>query len=310
MSINSLGDRHQRYKSERNIDEGKKLKNKLNVNLLLGILLVITLTSFSSALPGISLYLDQTAATTSSGVGGAVVTANVSVPEAYASGGVSNYTCFLYAKSSSTGNSSNVLLGFAGNNSAGGLINMTNFTFNSNAIEDASDYIFNATCVNDTAWFNETIVTSILVDNTVPTAPTSLSPAASSTDDDGTVTFSSTVTGSRTTACTLYFTGINPGESSYSMTHSGSTCTSSSLNLPEQTFEYYIQASDGTNTTNSANTRFEVSIDTPSNYLFQKEAEKKKTLSIVDNALASGSARWIIGIITVIVVVALIARRK
>lgn len=168
--------------------------------------------------------------------------------------------CSFYAKSASTANSSWGYLALATNVSTNPL--SINVTFDSAVLEDSNDYIFNASCRNRSNYIYDSLSTGVIVNNTIPTAPTSLSPASGTVDDDGTVSFSSTVTGARTTGCTLIFNGGNPGQSSYTMTHSGNTCTYSLASIPEQTFKWYIRASDGTDTANSAERYFEVDMPT------------------------------------------------
>jgi len=159
---------------------------------------------------------------------------------------------------------------------------MVNTIYNSTFLEDAQNYILTATCRNLTNDIATATATGLIVQNTVPTTPSTLLPSQGTVDTDGLVTFSSTVVGRETTSCTLYFSGQNPGSSSYSMTHTGNTCTSSQLTIPEQGYEYYIQASDGTDTTNSATTSF--SVDTKSS------AGKTALLASQPGVTATGGA--------------------
>src|SRR3990167_1802730 len=91
--------------------------------------------------------------------------------------------------------------------------------------------------------------TPIIIDTTVPTAPSSLTPTS---DADGAVTFSGTVTGSQVTKCDLEFQGTSFGSKIQTMTHSGNTCSLSLTNVPEQTYTWLVRASDGRNNTVSA----------------------------------------------------------
>ena len=171
---------------------------------------------------------------------------------------VSVLNCTFYALSSSTANSTYVVLNATVTNTS---TNQTEFTTNweSTAVEDASDYSFKVMCYNAT---NTSTGTNggIEIDNGVPTAPSTPTPTDKSTDTDGSVAFSVAVTGSETTGCTLYFSGQNPGSASYAMTHSGDTCTLSSFSIPEQTYYWYVTATDGTNTTNSGTYRVGVDV--------------------------------------------------
>ncbi len=152
-----------------------------------------------------------------------------------------------YAKSASTANSSWVLL----NASQAVDLSVTNFTgttFNSLVLEDSNDYIFNITYSNTTVFFGDAVSTGVIVQNSVPIAPLSITPTS---DDDGAFTISSTVAGLNTTGCTLTFDGANPGSGSYAMTHSGNTCTQAFTGVPDLIYKFRITASDGTDTANS-----------------------------------------------------------
>lgn len=171
--------------------------------------------------------------------------------------------CSFYAKSASTANSSWVFLANHLNWSADGtgVNSYINGTFNSVGLEDSTDYIFNASCTNASS-AQSTVVTSLItVDNTVPDAPTGLTPTSSASNS---VTFGSTVNGRETTSCTLIFTGINPGNPTYSLTHTGDTCTSTALIVSDQTYNWYITATDGTQTTSSATQTILVDTQNPS----------------------------------------------
>lgn len=170
----------------------------------------------------------------------------------------SNFTCKFYAKSIAlTENTSWILLATVGNNTAGqGGPNWVNATFDSRILSDGSDYTFNATCNNISSTQQVSLTTGVNIDNTIPQAPTSLSPTTEQSSSS--VDFSASVVGVNTTACTLYFIDRNPGSSSYAMTHSGNTCTHTISTVPDENYQFYVQASDGTNTTNSATTTFDV----------------------------------------------------
>jgi len=175
-----------------------------------------------------------------------------------------------YAKSSSTANSSYALLATLND------FNVTdsptpNASFVSTILEDANDYIFNVTVMNNTHNTAGDTSTSVVVDNTVPVAPSSPSPADEGTDTDGDVDFSVAVTGGRTTACTLNVEGTN-----YAMTHSGSTCTYSLTGLRDSSYGWYVIASDGTNATQSALWSVDVASGSGSAYSALKAIERKE----------------------------------
>ena len=226
------------------------MKNKfINVVLVLAILSILSIVSVSAATT-ITVISPADGGTIASAIYkfNSTITGYGWVP----AGTLLNIT--YYAKSSLTANSSWSLIGT--NNT----VNLTTLgknatvtTLSTVGLEDANNYVINVTYKNATGGniLGEDTSTSVIVDNTKPTAPSALTPTS---DTDGTVDFSSTVVGRETTSCILYFTGSNPGLSSYAMVHTigTNTCTYSSLSMPEQTYNWYVTASDETNTTNSA----------------------------------------------------------
>lgn len=219
--------------------------------------------------------------------------------------------CTFYAKSASTANSSWTELATVTNDTADDTV--FNTTFDSTVLEDSNDYQFYVTCMNDTTSANSSTNTGITVDNTVPDTPTSLSPSDKTVDSDGTVTFSATVTDSKTTGCTLHL-GVN----SYAMTYSGSSCTYTISNLPEREYRWYITASDGTNSTNSATYTLIVDIQKAAGkkYLLEqylKEKQKKPfTFTIgggeksLTEVITENKDKVFWGIIIVLIVIAVI----
>ncbi len=216
------------------------------------ILLGLFLALFAVGVNAFTIVLN-TPATNEDSVSGTTYLLNATVPS---SANVLN--CTFYAKSTSTANSSYGLLNASITNTSEA---QTEFTTNwdTASVEDSNDYSFNVTCYNATDNGIDTN-TEIEIDNAVPTAPSSPAPADKSTNTNGSQAFSVTVTGSETTGCTLYFSGTHPGSSSYAMTHSGNTCTKSAITFPEYTYYWYVTATDGTNTTNSATYRVGVDI--------------------------------------------------
>lgn len=163
--------------------------------------------------------------------------------------------CTMDVFSSGTANSSYVSLGTLNNGTSA-----ANTTENSNLngslstsqVEDAADYSLRATCYNSTNASNtlvSAVVSSIIIDNTVPRLPTVSAPADDSTYTNGSIIFDVTVTGANTTSCTLTFVGTSPGTAlSYAMTHTTGTCRSTAFtNVPSGIYRWYVQASDGTN---------------------------------------------------------------
>lgn len=163
--------------------------------------------------------------------------------------------CTLYIKSPSTANSSWVDMGTFLNTT----LSYVNGTYNTTYLEDSNDYTLNATCRNQSNDIGYKTIT-ITVDNTIPIAPSSLSPANNEViSTSGSQTFSSTVTNSKTTSCTYTIArgGATSGNdyTSGTATYSASTCSfTKTFTDSNDNGEWYwkITASDGTNTTNSA----------------------------------------------------------
>lgn len=129
----------------------------------------------------------------------------------------------------------------------------SNNTINTISILDSTDVVFTFSCINTSGAVEETCSrTGILVDNTIPVVTTP-SPATGTTDEDGEVDISITCTNA--TSAVLYFLGGDI----YTMTESSDTCTYSDLILGDGNRDWYIIASDGTNTTTSST--YELSVD-------------------------------------------------
>src|SRR3990167_1125673 len=165
------------------------------------------------------------------------------------------YTVYINVSSATTANSSTTNPSFLGSmtNNSGTRSNDTlNLTFGSDLVlEDSNDYIFYGAVENSSARVNcNSTSTGVIVDiGAVPVAPTAITPSGTLTSNDQ--TFSATVAGVNTTLCNLRFTSTNPGSALYGMTHTGDTCTLSINNIPENIYNYYIEASDGTNLSQS-----------------------------------------------------------
>lgn len=270
------------------------MKNKINLVLVLAILSVLSIVSVNA----VTLISPANSATVS---GTYILNAtNTSLPYMV--------NCTFYAKSSLTANSSWTSLGTFTNLTDNPL--RINGTFASTGLEDANNYFFNATCRNISNSVSSAASTeTIIVDNTVPTAPSSLTPTS---DTDGTVSFSATVTGRETTSCVLYFSGTNPGNPSYTMTHSGATCTYDSLSMPEQSYQYYVRASDETNTTNSATTTLNVDVHTSAGagtVIAQQQATQEQIIAQEQAEQQRNTILIIIGVIVGLVVLYIIVNR-
>lgn len=175
--------------------------------------------------------------------------------------------CTFYAKSALTANSSWTSLGTFTNATANPL--NINGTFASTGLEDNNLYMFNATCRNSSNSLTSSVGTAtVTIDNTIPQAPSSLSPAdKTSKTIAGTQTFTSTVTDANTTSCT-YIIRRNKAVSGAdyitgTATYSASTCSFTkafSTSADNGLWSYTITASDGTNSTASADTDLNVQL--------------------------------------------------
>jgi len=120
-----------------------------------------------------------------------------------------------------------------------------------------------ATGAGDSANTNITS-TTVIVDRTICSVPTSISPTGKNTTDKD-YTFSATVIGVNTTQGTLDFVNINPGQKSYTMTHTGNTLSVTINDIAEGSYPYTVTCSDGTNSSTSAEQLFSVDLPSSSN---------------------------------------------
>lgn len=291
-------------------------KNKISyiASIITALFIILSILPLASAVT----TLNTPAA--SSTIGGASVTFNVTTTD-LTDTRVNLVNVTFYASSTLTANSSWSILGR--NNSVNLTVtaNMTVGVFSVAyaILEDANNYILNVTIINSTGgqFIGADTNTGVIVDNTIPQAASSLSPATGTTDADGSVAFSGTVTGRNTTSCTLRFPDKNPGTTSYSMTHSGSTCSLTLSNVPEQSFRWFIRASDETNTTDSST--IDLRIDkktgagTAAQYLagnIPSSETGRKTLSIINTDGSIAGWAIIVGVVVVIFVIYFIAKKK
>ncbi|MHA1867823.1 MAG: hypothetical protein ACTSXD_07130 [Candidatus Heimdallarchaeaceae archaeon] len=228
---------------------------KKGTNLLLASVLVVTLASIFSI---------GSVSAADFGVNVSFVTPSASarISDGYVAN-VTNITfdamvnCSFYVKSAAlTANTTWALLNGTAENES--LTHVAAVLPSALIVEDGTDYTLNATCRNSSNDLAYATV-AITIDNTIPTTPT-LSPTDQTVDTDGTINFTATLAGENTTSCTLYFDGTNPGSTSYTMNHVGDTCSYTLTGIPETTYKWYVENSDGTNTTNSATNT--VNIDT------------------------------------------------
>lgn len=163
--------------------------------------------------------------------------------------------CTILFKSASTGNNSYI-------NSITNNFYVFNVTANASSFndtfaikyldiyEDSNDYSAIATCDSFNASnYNSSAVTSLTLDYTIPTKPTLSSPLDKTEQRDNDVTFSANVNLTSVTSCSLK---ANQKTGSGSAGATSSSCSIKLKDLPEDRYDWYITANDGTNTTSSS----------------------------------------------------------
>jgi hypothetical protein len=168
--------------------------------------------------------------------------------------GTSILNCTFYAKSASTANSTWTAIGTFVNGTSLGV----NGTYATGGLEDSNDYIFNATCRNSTNSIHDGVSSAVTIDNTVPQAPNSLSPATNTlVTSAGAQTFTTTVVDRNTTGCTYVIGrgGITAGDATSGTATYATTSCSFTKTFSTQTdnglWYWKVTATDGTNTTGS-----------------------------------------------------------
>jgi len=224
----------------------KKIKLKINIFLIATIFLfsIVPVMAFGISSDNITINIPPA----SGFLNGATASWNISLDAGFT---VQNWTsATVYLQSAGlTANTTEILIATAVNTTTADL--EINGTLDSTRFEDGTDYTFKVQLFNGSDRVNATI-TGITIDNTIPQASTSLSPVDNNIDTDGTVNFTGTVVGVNTTSCTLQFVGTNFGGASQAMTHNGNSCSLQLTAIPEQSYKWFIRASDGSNTTDSS----------------------------------------------------------
>lgn len=233
-----------------------KSKKTLIIPFLLGIFLV----SFVSALEAGNITIVIPAASATIGQNLSINVTYTNGPYVVGSHADANYTkAFFYINSSST----NISGAYAYNISSD--INWTTMKnptgnnrtaewqsfLNATLIQDSNDYTFVAILSNGTNNVSKQV--TITIDNTVPRLPTSLTPT--SVTNSSPVLFSSTIVDNSTTGCILIFPNRIPGLNKFNtMTHTSgtSTCTFTLNSIGAESYQYIVQAGDGSNYTNSS----------------------------------------------------------
>lgn len=290
------------------------MKEKKIVMYGLSFIFLLFLISFSSAAVGNATLTLPAASTTYSGT---VILNTTTANQA------GNFTCSFYGKSLISANSSWSILASAVNNTASGV----NTTFDSVGIEDANDYSVNVTCANNTNTWTPDVHTGITIDNTIPQAPT-LSPSTNTLNKtSGTYTFTGDVTDANTTSCTYLISrgGAVSGtqdSTTGSATYSAASCTFTktfSNSKDNGDWYWYITASDGSNTTQSATNILQVQI-APSggtspivaNQLLKNGKIDEKTLAIASGEKENNYNIFliIIGVVIASIVIYFLIRKR
>lgn len=222
-------------------------KNKLNLGLVVLTVFLFSVLAMPSVIAVDAGNMTIVAPANDTNLSGALVVWNISTVD---SGDyfVDLENCTIYLQSANTGNSTYIADGTDINSTASDSINGT---IDTTVFEDGTSYWINISCRNVTDQEILGYGSGFIIDNTVPTAASAHYPTGAV--DNQTFEFGATVVNSTITDdCTLFFDGINPGSPSYTMTSTGDVCTYSTTLIPEQTYRWYVRASDGTNTTDSS----------------------------------------------------------
>lgn len=214
---------------------------------LLFTITAILLTSFAYAAVTINVPANDATVTGNNAI-------NVSVTD-----NKGNFSCVIYFKSVSTANSTwSKIVTLSNNTIGGGWATGLNNTFNSALVEDSNDYLINASCYNLTAFMGDDTNTGIIVQNTVPTAPTSVSPSDNTLiTSKGAQTFSGTVINAKTTGCTYTLLKGGTSVETGAATYSGSTCSFTKTfgsSIDNDLWSVILTASDGTDTASTTTT--------------------------------------------------------
>lgn len=184
-----------------------------------------------------------------------------------ADGTTGNASVAFSMRATDTANSSFVIVQNLTNTSRLRAVNWTVPSLGFFSFEDSSSVQVSAICTLNQSgvmlgYMNDSQFSSsaVTLDRTIPQVPTSLQPANNIIQANQTLSAVGTVNGANTTSCTLRFVSLNPGQSVYSMTHSGNTCSQEISNVPEGTYQFFIRASDETNTTDSATSTISIDV--------------------------------------------------
>ncbi|MBU0959498.1 MAG: hypothetical protein KKB31_06135 [Nanoarchaeota archaeon] len=183
-----------------------------------------------------------------------------------------------------------------------------NGTFSAWQVEDANDYTLKCQLYNGTNYINSTR-SSLIVNNTIPDAATGSSQTSTTST---TVTFSTIVVDNETTSCSLNFPRTRPSTalSSQSMTYSGTNCSLQFTNVPEGIYDWYVIASDESDTSTSS--LFTTSVDFTTGAtrsMTPSQVATAKTLSIIGLDFQGNRIVWIVVLATGVLVIFVIVKR-
>jgi len=131
--------------------------------------------------------------------------------------------------------------------------------FSTTLVEDASDYTVTTICSNSTNQ-DVTTATSVIVDNTAPTQPSSL---LTTKQTSRSFSFTGTVNNPTTTGCSLDFESSTPlGNGINSCTQTTTSCSCAVTTASDYTYSYRLVAGDGLNITRSEFARLQVETST------------------------------------------------
>ena len=183
----------------------------------------------------------------------------------------------LNLSSASTSNSTSFEVSVASNETSASLHprNAINFSLNDTnelVLEPSNDYVLTAWVENATpshmagSFVCNSTVTGITIDRgDTPTVPSTAHAADTEFDDVTTTLITYTVNGFNTTGCRIAFLedGASPrftGTNTFAMVHSADSCTYTvgKSTIPDNSYNVYVRASDGTNESISTKLNFKI----------------------------------------------------
>lgn len=136
----------------------------------------------------------------------------------------------------------------------GGVAATSTGIINVSLVEDAKDYYVRVIAVqsnNSANTVTSPVVSGVTIDYQIPDTPSAIQPPSGSRlNDTDDVRINATVNGAENTNCTLLWKDTTPtGNREEIMTESSNTCYVSLTGIPDGTYQYKINSTDGTNST-------------------------------------------------------------